>query len=158
MRMSISHALTIITSGILLIGISIYLYSQIVQPGKQVQVKTSEVPPQKDTRIGDSQNTPEIPGSRLKYKIIGASSVSLLFELKFEESYYDYDYTIDIGDAREGFLFLAPPPEGENVQVYVTAISETGKRSEPLVFTNKQWWRSVSESKKEYAMEHTFRF
>lgn len=156
--MSISRALTIITSGILLVGISIYLYSQIVQPGRQVQVKTSEVAPQKDTRIGDLENTPKIQGSQLKYKVIGASSVSFLFELKFEENYYDYDYTVDMEDAREGFLYVEPPPERENVQVYVTAISETGKRSEPLVFTNKQWWRSVSESKKEYAMEHTFRF
>ena len=103
-------------------------------------------------------NVPRINNSQLKYKIYGDSAASFLVELKFENSYYDYSYTIDIDNETEGFLYLEPPPERDNVKIYVTAISKMGKKSEPFVFTNKEWWSTVSKSAGNYALDHTFTF
>lgn len=144
-------ALAIFAICILLLGIGIYFRSQIIQTIKQYSL-------QKKVVVGHSGSTPTVPGSQLKYRVIGASSLSFLVEIKFENSYYNYNYTVDASDNLEGFLYLAPPPAEMNVQIRVTVISETGKRSQPFVFTNKQWWDGVSASTQEFAMEHIFEF
>ena len=83
--------------------------------------------------------------------------VSFFVELKFDNDYYNYDYTVDKGNKTEGFMYLEPPPpDRENVKIYITAISTDGKRSEPLVFTNKEWWSKALVARYGYVMEHTF--
>lgn len=132
--------------GVLTIGVWIYLHYQ-----------SQTIQTDKTTQIGKPENVPEVPGSKLKYKVVGAKSVVFLVEVKYENSYYNYNYNVDMGNKTEGLLPLEPGPERENIRVYIIAISETGRKSEPLIIENKDWWDKVKSFVREYAMEHTFK-
>lgn len=111
-------------------------------------------------------NTPAVPDSYLKYKVTGAEKVNFYIEYKHDTSSWDYEYTT--GQSRipgetqqwdyepEGKLYLEPIHVSENQRITITAISDTDKRSEPFTFTNQQWWSSLEEKNKDYALEHTF--
>lgn len=157
MRTKIIIALGIVAVSVLLLEAYIY-QPQISQTPQQFQVKATPSPQASNANTEASSNVPGIPGSKLKYKVTGASSVVFLTEFKFENDYYNYNWEVDMGNSTEGFLYLEPPPERTNVSIYITAISETGRKSKPLVFTNKKWWSKVSKSGKDYAMEHHFIF
>jgi len=131
---------------IVLLGIGLY-----IQPQSKVFLtdiwRTTKAPPSGYGPIPEisgslssknsSGSVAVIPNSQLKYKINGVSTASLLIEVKYENSYYDYDYTIELGNQTEGSLYLEPPPTRTNAQIFITAIGETGKKSQPFVFTNQ---------------------
>ncbi|KKR10157.1 MAG: hypothetical protein UT39_C0022G0011 [Candidatus Woesebacteria bacterium GW2011_GWA1_39_21] len=90
-----------------------------------------------------SLGTPLQASPNFKYKIKGANSTKLLFKYRYENSYYNYEYEVDLANQTSGKISVATGPERENIEIQITAVSESGKMSEPLVFKTSEWWKRL---------------
>jgi len=85
----------------------------------------------------------QAPSPNFRYRIKGANSSKLLFEIHYENSYYNYNYELDLGIQRSGKISVAPGPDRVDIEIQMTAVSETGKASKPLTFKTSQWWKRL---------------
>lgn len=94
------------------------------------------------TKLSSLSNLPPPPPD-FKYKIVGAKQAKLSINYGYENSYYDYSYEVDLDNETKGEISVVSSPEGENVQITIIAVSETGGKSKPLIFETKQWYKRI---------------
>ncbi|MCC6170361.1 MAG: PD40 domain-containing protein [Caldilineaceae bacterium] len=106
------------------------------------------------------RNTPEIPSAYLKINVVNqdhnpVQSSVLQVEMRYENSYYDYSYIVDLVDGPGEMVFFAPPPTRTLVAANLTVI-HNGNESAPVTITNSTYWNKVANSNTGYAEELTF--
>jgi hypothetical protein len=109
---------------------------------------------------GYRRNTPTVQNAYLKVNVEDedgnpVQNSSLLVEVHFENSYYDYSYTVGLGDATGNMVYLELPPTRTVVTAELTAIYDGG-RSDPYTIENSTYWAEVASSTTGYAEELTF--
>jgi len=109
--------------------------------------------------LGYRRNTPKVQNAYIKVNVEDENgnpvqNSSLLVDVHFDNSYYDYSCTVNLSDAAGNMVYFSLPPTRTVATAELTAIYGIG-RSDPYTIENSTYWAEVASSTTGYAEELT---
>ena len=104
------------------------------------------------------RNAPDVPNAVIRVHVVDPhgrplAGSALTVDIKFEDSYYDYSYQLDLAEPT-GDVPVEPPPPREPVTIEVSAQYSVGT-SDAYSIDNAAYWDDVAASTSGYAEEIT---